>query len=266
MTPDLLPDGDVVPAYAELSELGGRRFVVLGGGQGIGRQVVHALTQLGAEVELIDRDDGRARQVAEEIGPAVRPQALDVTDRAAMERLGATIGPIDGVIDIVGMARYGRLLDLTDETWAWEHDVVLRHAWLALQCLAPRIAERGGGAFAFVASLSGLTSAPLHAAYGAFKAALMSLVRSAAVELGPDRIRVNAVAPGTVWTPRVAELLGPAGHAKSVAAAPLRRVALPSDVAAGLLFLVSDQAAAITGHTIVLDGGASARFAYEVDR
>ena len=115
---------------------------------------------------------------------------------------------------------------------------------------------------AFVASVSGLTSAPLHAAYGAAKAGLIGLVKSAAVELGPLGVRVNAVAPGVVWTPRVSGYLGEEGRKTNAANAPLRRVALPADIAAALLFLVSDLASYVSGQTLVVDGGVSAKFPY----
>lgn len=117
----------------------------------------------------------------------------------------------------------------------------------------------------FVASVSGLTAAPRHAAYGAAKAGLMALVRSAAVELGPDNIRVNAVAPGVVWTPRVSGYLGEEGKQRNAANAPLRRVALPSNIASALLFFVSDLADYVTGQTLVVDGGVGAKFPYPMD-
>jgi NAD(P)-dependent dehydrogenase (short-subunit alcohol dehydrogenase family) len=113
-----------------------------------------------------------------------------------------------------------------------------------------------------VASVSGLTSAPRHAAYGAAKAGLMALVRSAAVELGPAGVRVNAVAPGVVWTPRVSAFLGEDGRARNVANTPLRRVALPADIAAALLFLSSDLAGYVSGQTLIVDGGVAAKFPY----
>jgi NAD(P)-dependent dehydrogenase (short-subunit alcohol dehydrogenase family) len=114
----------------------------------------------------------------------------------------------------------------------------------------------------FVASVSGITSAPRHAAYGAAKAGLMSLVRTAAVELGPSHVRVNAVAPGVVWTPRVSAYLGDEGRQRNEANTPLRRVAQPADIAAGILFLASDLASYVNGHTLVVDGGVGAKFPY----
>ena len=172
------------------------------------------------------------------------------------------MGRLDAVVDIVGMAQYASFLDITDENWTWHEDIVLRHAFLAMQYGGREMAKTGGGAMAFVASVSGITSAPMHAAYGAFKAGLMSLVKSAAVELGPQGIRVNAVAPGVVWTPRISQFLGEDGRKTNAANTPLRRVALTSDIAGALLFLVSDLSGYVNGHTIVVDGGVGAKFPY----
>ena len=90
----------------------------------------------------------------------------------------------------------------------------------------------------------------------------MSLVRTGAVELGPSGIRVNAVAPGVVWTPRVSAFLGDEGARATVVNTPLRRVAQPADIAAALLFLASDLAAYVTGQTLSVDGGVGAKFPY----
>ena len=93
------------------------------------------------------------------------------------------LGGVDGFVDIVGISRFVDLLDLTDDDWNWHFDMSLRHAFLAMQYGAKAMADHGG-VMVFVASVSGITSAPRHAAYGAAKAGLMSLVRTGAVELG----------------------------------------------------------------------------------
>ena len=93
----------------------------------------------------------------------------------------------------------------------------------------------------------------------------MSLVRTGAVEFGPMGIRVNAVAPGVVWTPRVSGYLGDEGRERNNENSPLRRVALPQDIASGLLFMASDLAAYVNGHTLVVDGGVGAKFPYPMD-
>jgi NAD(P)-dependent dehydrogenase (short-subunit alcohol dehydrogenase family) len=262
-----LPDNVAVPDFPGLLRLDGHGFVVLGAGQGIGRQTSHALAQAGARVVAVDREADLAAQVAGELGDSGVPCVGDITKRGDVERLVAEArdalgGRIHGAVDIVGMAQYASLLDTTDELWEWEHDIVLRHAWLTMQCFGRAMKADGGGSLAFVASVSGVAGAPMHSSYGAFKAALMALVRSAAVELGPAGVRVNAVAPGVVWTPRVSAYLGEKGHASNAENAPLRRVALPADIAAALLFLSSDLAGYVSGQTLVVDGGVSAKFGY----
>ncbi|MGD6755586.1 SDR family NAD(P)-dependent oxidoreductase [Streptomyces sp. BH105] len=257
-------DDTPVPDYAALHRVDGRVFVLLGAGNGIGRQTAHALTSAGARVLCVDVDGGRAEAVAAQTGGV--PYVADVTRRQDVQDLFAyaqgELGPVGGVVDIVGMARYEALDALDDDAWQWHFDLVLRHAWLAVQYGGAAVAAAGGGPLVFVASVSGLTAAPLHGAYGAAKAGLMSLVRTAAVEYGPRGVRVNAVAPGVVWTPRVAGLLGEEGRAANAANAPLGRVAEPADIAAALLFLASPLSSYVTGQTLVVDGGTGVKFPY----
>ncbi|WP_405532241.1 SDR family oxidoreductase [Streptomyces avidinii] len=258
-------DSSPVPDYAALHRLDGRRMVLFGAGHGIGRQSAHALAAGGARVLCVDLDGDRAGAVAAETGGL--PYRCDVTRRDAVRDLfreapGLLGGPVGGVVDIVGMARYAGLPELDDAGWDWHFDVVLRHAWLAVQYGGEAVAAGGGGPLVFVASVSGLTAAPRHAAYGAAKAALMALVRSAAVELGPHGVRVNAVAPGVVWTPRVAALLGTEGRRRNAENAPLGRVAETADIAAALYFLASPLSSYVTGQTLVVDGGVGVKFPY----
>lgn len=256
-------DGTPIPDYASGVRLDGRRFLVLGAGQGIGRQTVHALSAVGARVACVDLESDRAHEVAAEVAGIAL--VGDATRRADMQAIvdGAMrgLGGLDGIVDIIGMARYAALTEVDDDEWDWHHDIVLRHAYLAVQIGGRALVQRGG-VMVFVASVSGLTSAPNHAAYGVAKAGLMSLVRTAAVELGPSNVRVNAVAPGVVWTPRVSAFLGDDGRVRNEANTPLRRIAEPADIAAPILFLCSDLAAFVTGQTLVVDGGVGAKFPY----
>jgi len=257
-------DDSPVPSYPDLLRLDGRGAVLVGAGQGIGRQAAHALASVGARVVCVDREVDLAAEVAAEVGGVA--WSGDVIQRSDVERLfgdaRAALGRVHVVVDIVGMARYAPLLEADDEDWEWHQDIVLRQARNVLQAGGRALRDDGGGAMAFVASVSGISSAPRHAAYGVAKAGLMSLVRTAAVELGPLGIRVNAVAPGVVWTPRVSAALGDEGHEEQSANAPLRTVARPADVAAALLFLVSDLAGYVTGQTLVVDGGVGVKFPY----
>jgi NAD(P)-dependent dehydrogenase (short-subunit alcohol dehydrogenase family) len=244
------PDANDVPDYASMLRLDGQVHVVLGGGFGIGYQTSHALSSVGATVVCVDRDEERAVKVAAEVEGI--PWTGDITDRDAMSRL----------FDFVG-ERCG----LTDEDWLFHHEVVLKHAYLALEYAAKYWQRTGtGGSVTFVASVAGLTSAPKTSAYAAQKAALMSLMRTAAVELGPDGIRVNAVAPGVVRTPRqqVNPKWTPDLLESNIAKTPLRRLAYPSDIAKALLFLSSPLASHVTGQTLVVDGGNSIVFNVDV--
>lgn len=264
-------DTSEVADYAGLLRLDGRGIVVAGAGQGIGRQVTHALAQNGARVLCLDYDRDAAEHVAGEVGGV--PATADVRERSEIEdalKLGQSeLGRIDAIVDIVGMAKYVGMLETSDEDWDWTFGMVLRHAFLLAQVggeimkAQDRREDNGQrGVMAFVASASGVTSAPFHAAYGAAKAGLMSLVRTIGVELGPMGIRANAVAPGVVWTPRIGAMIGEEGRERNAKNAPLRRVAEPRDVASALLFLVSDLSAYVNGQVLAVDGGVGAKFPY----
>lgn len=259
-------DDTSVPDYPGLLRLDGKRFVVVGAGQGIGRQTAHALASVGAKLVCIDNRDDLAKEIAEEVGGV--PFVADATKRDDADRSVAAcvseFGGIDGLVDIVGMAKYRDAISTSDEDWEWTFDMVLRHAYVFSQAAAKAM-DTNGGSMVFVASVSGISSAPRHAAYGAAKAGLMSWVRSLAVELGPRNIRVNAVAPGMVWTPRISQLVGEKGREMQSRNAPLGRVALPQDIASGILFLASDLASYVTGQTLVVDGGVSVKFPYPMD-
>ncbi|GAA4743492.1 SDR family NAD(P)-dependent oxidoreductase [Nocardioides endophyticus] len=253
-------DADEIPDYATGLRLDDTVHVVLGAGMGIGRQAAHALGAVGARVVCVDVDPDRARTVAAEVAGVA--WSGDLTQRADVEALfafvGAELGRLDGVVDIVGGARYKPLIDLTDEDWTFHHDIVLRHAYLAIEYAAKHWRATGtGGTMTFVASVTGLESAPMVAAYGAHKAALLSLVRTAAVELGPDGIRVNAVAPGIVRTPRAQAnpRWTPDLLAANVAKTPLRKLAYPADIAGPILFLAGRLSSHVTGQTLTVDGG-----------
>jgi len=257
-------DDTPVPSYTNLGRLDGRGFVVVGAGQGIGRQTSHALAQAGAKLFLIDNQQELAKEIADEVKGT--PWVADARDRADVDRsiteARKALGRIDGLVDIVGMAKWGEILDVADEDWDWSFGMVLRHAFLFSQAAGKAMAGDGGGVMTFVASVSGITSAPKHAPYGAAKAGLMSWVRTLAVELGPRNIRVNAVAPGGVLTPRVSKLLSDDAKKAAAQNVPLGRMAVPTDIASAILFLSSDLAAFVSGATLIVDGGVIAKFGY----
>jgi NAD(P)-dependent dehydrogenase (short-subunit alcohol dehydrogenase family) len=225
----------------------------------MGRQTAHALSQAGAKVFCVDVDGERAERVAEEIGGI--GHTADASDAEQTRKLvteaRSAFGRIHGVVDVIGIARWGHLIDTTDEDWDWNHRMVARHGFNILRAAAPGMAQDGGGCFTFVASISGVSSAPNHGAYGAAKAALLSLVRTSAVELKDAKIRVNAVSPGSVATARIA-----LRHNTTLDGLKERGFAAMSEIASALLFLSSDLASHVTGATLNVDGGAAVKYPF----
>jgi NAD(P)-dependent dehydrogenase (short-subunit alcohol dehydrogenase family) len=252
------PDSSAIPDYLSRLRLDGLGFVVLGAGDGMGRQACHALAQAGARVLCVDRDASLAERISEEVRGT--PLVADVTQRDDVVHVFETAQQqfadrLRGVIDIVGIAQIGLLSDLSDTAWNMQFDTVLRHAFLAIQIGGAALSHVGGGSLTFVGSISGCVSVPRQVAYGTAKAALHHLVRCSAHELGPAGVRVNAVAPGFVRTPRLLSRLGEEFWDRVAATNPLGRVAVPAEIASVLLFLSSDLASYVTGNVITLDGG-----------
>lgn len=252
-------DSSKVPDYSGMLRLDGRTFVVIGAGQGIGRQTAHALYQAGARVMCVDREAALAEAVAGEINGV--PFECDATNREEMGALfrgaKADMGAVNGIVDIVGMATLKPLAQFTDSEWSWQFDVVLRHMFLALQLGAPAIAEGGGGSIIFVGSISGDLCVPAETVYGTAKAAQHHLVRSAAVEYASQRVRINAVAPGFTRTPRLLDMLGDVNWQQIDRAIPVGAAASPAEVASVILFLASDLSRHIVGQVVTVDGGLS---------
>jgi NAD(P)-dependent dehydrogenase (short-subunit alcohol dehydrogenase family) len=255
------------PDYGQLLRLDGRHVAVLGAGQGIGEQVAHAVAQMGARVSCVDFDDERGRKVAGAVGGV--SYVVDATDRDglanAFDDAVAAEGPLRGVVNIIGLAQWAPLVQMSEEMWATSYNDNLLPVVRALQVGAPRTAVEGAS-FVFVSSVDGIGAAPGHASYGAFKAGLMSLVRTAAVELGPRKIRVNSVAPGITWTPRVAAAQNDETRVQLDALHPIGRIGVPADIASALLFFLSDLSAWVTGQTLAVDGGALVNGPYELSR
>jgi NAD(P)-dependent dehydrogenase (short-subunit alcohol dehydrogenase family) len=257
-----------VPDYRGLLDLTGREYLVIGAGQGMGRQVCHALAQAGASrILCADVVTERAERVAGEIGVGV-PWTADVSTAAGVGELVAAtkaeLTRLDGFVDIVGQASWAAIPDLTDEVWDNDFAMCLQHARRLSQGLLDMLVSGGGASVVFISSVSGMYGAPEHAAYGAAKAALLSWVQSLAVELGPQGVRSNSVAPGTVLTPRMNDFWTPRKKQATAANAPLGRLGATPDIAGAVLYLISDLSSFVTGRTIVVDGGVGAKFPYIV--
>ncbi|MGE0306114.1 MAG: SDR family NAD(P)-dependent oxidoreductase [Acidimicrobiia bacterium] len=264
-------DTSAVPRYDEMFRLDGKVFIVVGGGNGMGRQTTHGLSQLGAKVVCVDILPDRAAAVAAETGalaleadPRERSEAVRIVDTTAAE-----YGRVDGVVDIVGIARWAKLLETTEDDWDFVHGMCLKHAYQMIYAAAPVMAKTGGGPMTFVASIDGTIAAAMHAPYGAAKAGLLNLVRTAAIELGPLKIRVNAVCPGPTATPRVLAMSGGKMAASPAEGGsfyiPMGEVNATSDIASALLFLSSPLSRLISGQAITVDGGGT-NLVYDIDK
>lgn len=248
-----------------LFSLSGRRYLVIGGGQGIGAATSMLLAEAGADVAVFDREAGTAESVAEQVRNLGRRCAVVVGDimdadglRGAIDRAEADLGALDGMVTVVGGAVWVPLLEMSVEEWQRAHDVNLGYVFVAAQHLARRMIERSKpGSLVFVASVDGIRSAPDHAGYGSAKAGLLNLVKSAAIEWAPHGIRVNAVAPGAIVSPRI-PLRSPEQERALMSRVPLRARGTASDIAAAAAFLLSDLSRYTTAQTLAVDGGLTA--------
>ncbi len=245
--------------------LSGKRALVTGGTSGIGLAIAQAFASAGARVlAASDREEDCAAAAArlEGQGPALETLVLRLSGRDSAERLAlAAHGKLGGAIDIlVSNAGVEGPVGLTGEA---DEDAYLRVFDINLHCaywlaaaLAPGMRQARGGAIVLMASLSAMRSNRMIGPYAMSKAALAQMARNLAVELGPDNIRVNAIAPGLIETPFSRGLMSnEAFMAHRIAATPLRRIGQPSEIAGTALWLASPGGAFTTGQTIVVDGG-----------
>lgn len=250
--------------------LTGKVALVIGGGLGMGESTSLTLAEAGCDIAVADIDRPRAEAVAERVrglGRRATVVIADVLDDAGAESAIAQVerdlGRIDVLATIVGQAEWSKVLDVTPEIWDRDHRRNLRYFFFYAQAAARAMVRAGhGGAITAVASVSGIQSAPNHAAYGAAKAGLINLVRTMGVELAEKGIRVNAVAPGTIQTPRIAQNHNAGDWEQKIrdSLIPFRRLGTTQEIADAILFLSSDLASFVTGQTLAVDGGFTAQF------
>ncbi len=238
---------------------------VTGAGGSIGGAIARLLSARGWGVACADIDLARAEACAaavREAGGSARAIALDVTDEAsvaAAARAGLALGDVAALVNNAGGAQGPSMRGMDYATWRRDVALNLDGAFLCIAALQDHLLARGGGAIVNMGSVNGL-GAYGHPAYSAAKAGLLHLTRCLAVEYGPGNLRVNAVAPGTVrsraWDERLAA--NPAVFEEIAGWYPLGRVASPLDVARAVAFLLSEDAAYITGAVLPVDGGIGA--------
>jgi len=248
---------------AEHGRLQGKVALVTGAASGFGRGIAETFAHEGARVVVADLDGEGAEKVAAGIGEAARAVRADVSARADAERMVAAALSAFGRLDVlVNNAGYthpnGPMLDVPEEVFDRVFAVNVKAIYLAALAAVPRMIEAGGGVILNTASTAGLRPRPGLTWYNASKGAVITATKSMAVELAPQKIRVNCLCPVAGETAMLAAFMGgdtPENRAKFTASVPLGRLSTPRDVANAALFLASDEAEFLTGVALEVDGG-----------
>ena len=255
-----------------MPRLAGKVAVVTGGADGIGRATCEVFSREGAAAVIADvnveKGQALARDIAARGGRALFVET-DVADEASIVRMVSQVVKTFAKIDILvnnAAVFVLRGIDATVEEWRQILDVNVVGTALVSKHVVPEIRKAGGGAIVNLGSISSFIAQPQFVTYNATKAAVATMTRCMALDLAPDRIRVNAVCPGTVWTQIVERITREKGMDRRAAdadpewggASMLKRIADPSEIAKAILFLASDDASYITAAHLMVDGGYTA--------
>ena len=243
----------------------GRVALVTGGGSGIGRAAALAFAHEGAKVVVADvtaaGGEATVQQMSEIGGTAlfIRTDVSVAAEVSAMVQLAVTTyGRLDYAFNNAGINdENAPAVDCSEELWDRTLAINLKGIWLCMKYEIPAMLASGGGAIVNTASVVGLTGRRDTPAYVASKHGVIGLTKATALDYGQQGIRVNAVCPGTIRTPMYERRIGtdPVVDARIAAATPVGRLGTPEDVAEAVIWLCSDAAAFVTGHSLVVDGG-----------
>jgi 3-oxoacyl-[acyl-carrier protein] reductase len=245
-----------------MRDLSGQTAIVTGSAQGIGRSIAEVLAQEGAGVVIADINTAVAEQTAAELteaGHAAIGIAVDVTDRASTDAMAKEVVDRLGRIDILaanaGIYPEALLEDIDGEQFDRMMDINVKGALQSIQACLPQMREQRYGRIVLTSSITGpVTGIPGFSNYGASKAAMIGLMHSAAIEVARHGITINAVLPGNVETPGLADL-GPEHRAAMSAAIPGGELGDPSDIGWAVRYLASPEARFVNGHSLIVDGG-----------
>ena len=243
--------------------------LVTGAGSGMGLATARAFAEAGAAVALADVDEGTVRSAAEELvaasheAIAVRCNVADEAEVAAMvEQTVSTFGRLDAAFNNAGVQSLAvETADATGEEFDRVNAINLRGVWNCMKYELRQMREQGSGAIVNCSSIGGLIGIPGRATYHASKHGVIGLTKSAALEYASRGICINAVCPGTINTPMVADMLAkePDAMKDIMRDQPIGRLGRPEEIAAAVLWLCSPAASFVIGHALVVDGGYTAR-------
>jgi NAD(P)-dependent dehydrogenase (short-subunit alcohol dehydrogenase family) len=252
--------------------------IVTGSASGIGKAIAQRFASEGAFVIIADKNEGAIPPVVDEIkaaGGSAAGLAVDVADRgqvhAFMTKVVAAYGRVDILVNNAGITRYRPFLTISDEDWNLVLDVDLKGVFYCAQAAAPQMIRQAYGKIVNISSALGTGTTPHNtagspagsSAYASAKAGVIQLTKTLARELGPHGINVNCVAPGTFVTPLTGATRTPAEVAEHIAhrtkTVVLNRLGTLEELANAVLFLASEEASYITGHTLYVDGGRTDR-------
>jgi NAD(P)-dependent dehydrogenase (short-subunit alcohol dehydrogenase family) len=242
--------------------LAGKVAVVTGASRGIGEAIARSFVAAGAKVVLASRKIEGLQEVARSLGEAAHPFAAHTGKEAECKALVAEavrrFGQVDVLVNNAGTNPYfGPMLDTEGAAWDKTFEVNLKGYFWCTREVARHCIERGAPASVInISSVLGRRAAPLQGTYGMTKAAVISMTRTLAFELGSARIRVNAIAPGLVDTRLASALVKDEGISQTwLSRTPIGRVGQPEEIAGAALFLASDAASYVTGEVLTVDGG-----------
>lgn len=247
---------------ATFHDLAGKSVFITGGGSGIGAALTDGFMAQGAKVAFVQRSD--ATTFCDEMEGTHGARALfipcDITDmealNAAIDSAAQAHGPIDILVNNAANDKRHSVEDVTEEFWAWMQDINQKAYFFACKAVAPMMKQRGGGAIINFTSISYMMGNAGYPLYTMANSALNGLTRSLARELGPDGIRVNALAPGWVMTQKQLDMwVTPDAIEDHMTRQCLKERLVPQDIVGPTLFLASETSRMMTGQSLVVDGG-----------